>query len=170
MGKKYSDANVNPSSTCTVNFAQTNTHTSGPTAGDSTTLTPYTSGFNGQAYSNPSSNFQDMYTTIAYTDPIPLPGSALGFLRNHAYQTPPCFNAYGQPKADGFGYGTPPQFPFIPHPVDMMPGRATTKLGVDPNNLTNQLPTILRESFGIEPKGHGRVYQKLYHDYYNQLP
>jgi hypothetical protein len=42
--------------------------------------------------------------------------------------------------------------------------------GVDPNNLTNQLATILRESFDIEPKGRGRVYQKPYPGYYNQLP
>jgi hypothetical protein len=28
----------------------------------------------------------------------------------------------------------------------------------------------LRESFGIEPKGRGNVYQKSYLDYYNQLP
>jgi hypothetical protein len=41
-GKKYSDANVNPSSfACAVNFAQTNTHTSGPSVG-------------GTAMSNPS--------------------------------------------------------------------------------------------------------------------
>jgi hypothetical protein len=52
----------------------------------------------------------------------------------------------------------------------MTPGLATAKPGVDPNNLTNQLATILRESFGIEPKGQGRVYQKLYSDYYDQLP
>jgi hypothetical protein len=52
----------------------------------------------------------------------------------------------------------------------MTPGRATVELGADPNNLTNQLATILRESFGIEPKGRGRVYQKLYLDYYDQLP
>jgi hypothetical protein len=38
------------------------------------------------------------------------------------------------------------------------------------NNLTNQLVTILIESFGIEPKGRGCVYQKPYPDYYNQLP
>jgi hypothetical protein len=42
--------------------------------------------------------------------------------------------------------------------------------GADPNNLTSQLATILRESFGIEPKSRGRVYQKLYPDYYDQLP
>jgi hypothetical protein len=28
----------------------------------------------------------------------------------------------------------------------------------------------LRESFGIEPKGRGHVYQKSYPDYYDQLP
>jgi hypothetical protein len=41
---------------------------------------------------------------------------------------------------------------------------------VDPNNLTNQLTTILLESFSIEPKGQGRVYQKLYPNYYDKLP
>jgi hypothetical protein len=48
--------------------------------------------------------------------------------------------------------------------------RAIVELGTDPNHLTNQLSTILHESFGIEPKGRGCVYQKLYPDYYNQLP
>jgi hypothetical protein len=68
----------------------------------------YTSGYNGRAYPNPSGNFQASYTTIAYTDPITLLGSSLGFLPNHAYQTPPRFNAYSQPEAGGFGYETPP--------------------------------------------------------------
>jgi hypothetical protein len=40
----------------------------------------------------------------------------------------------------------------------------------NPNNLTNQLDTILRDSFDKEPKGWGRVYQKPYPDYYDQLP
>jgi hypothetical protein len=44
-----------------------------------------------------------------------------------------------------------------------------TKLGADSNNLTIQLATILRESFGIEPKGRGRIYQKPYPDYYDQI-
>jgi hypothetical protein len=48
--------------------------------------------------------------------------------------------------------------------------RATTGPGADPNNLTNQLATILHESFGIEPNGRGRVYQKPYPGYYDQLP
>jgi hypothetical protein len=51
-----------------------------------------------------------------------------------------------------------------------MPGRATTEPNVDSNNLTNQLTTILCESFGIEPKGQGCVYQKQYPNYYDQLP
>jgi hypothetical protein len=36
----------------------------------------------------------------------------LGFLPNHAYQHMPCFNTYDQPETGGFGYETPPQFPF----------------------------------------------------------
>jgi hypothetical protein len=43
----------------------------------------------------------------------------------------------------------------------MMPARATTQLCVDPNNLTTQLTTILRESFGIEPKGRGMYIKNL---------
>jgi hypothetical protein len=110
-----------------------------------------------------------MYTTVAYINPIPLPSSSLYFLPNHTYQTLPHFNAYGQPKVGGFGYETPLQFPFIPQPVDMTLARATAKPGADINNLTNQLATILRVSFGIEPKGRGRVYQKPHPDYYDQL-
>jgi hypothetical protein len=52
----------------------------------------------------------------------------------------------------------------------MTTARATTEPSADPNNLTNKLATILRESFGIEPKGKERVYQKAYPDYYDQLP
>jgi hypothetical protein len=117
-----------------------------------------------------SGNYQAPYTTVAYTDPITLPGSSLGFLPNHAYQNVSWFNAYGQPKADGFGYETPPQFSFRPQPIDMTSARAMADPDVDPNNLINQLTTILLESFGIEPKGRGRIYQKPYPDYYNQLP
>jgi hypothetical protein len=52
----------------------------------------------------------------------------------------------------------------------MTPARATTEPSVNPNKVTNQLATILSEFFGIEPKGRGRVYQKPYPDYYDQLP
>jgi hypothetical protein len=35
----------------------------------------------------------------------------------------------------------------------MTPARAIAESVTDPNNLTNQLAIILRESFSIEPKG-----------------
>jgi hypothetical protein len=68
----------------------------------------YTLGGNGQAYAHASSNYQVSYTTVAYTNCIPLPDSSLGFLPNHAYQNVSRFNAYSQPEVDDFGYETPP--------------------------------------------------------------
>jgi hypothetical protein len=76
-------------------YGQGYTHTAPSFTIPNPSSTPYTSRFNGRAYPNPSSNFQAPYTTVAYIDPIPLPGSSLGFLPNHAYQILPCFNAYG---------------------------------------------------------------------------
>jgi hypothetical protein len=58
----------------------------------------------------------------------------------------------------------------LAQPIGMMPAHATVELSADPNNLTNALATILRESFVIEPRGRGRVYQKPYPDYYDQFP
>jgi hypothetical protein len=142
-----------PQQTMTIMYEQGYMHTAPSFSIPNPSLTPYTFGFNGREYPNPSNNFQASYTTVAYTDPIPLPSSSLGFLPKHTYQTLPWFNAYSQPEAGGFGNETPPQFPFRPQPVDMTPGRATAEPSVDPNNLTNQFATILRESFDIEPKG-----------------
>jgi hypothetical protein len=67
----------------------------------------------------------------------------LGFLPNPAYQNTSRFNTDGLVEADDSGYETPPQFPFRPQPFDMTLARATTEPGADPNNLTNQLATIL---------------------------
>jgi hypothetical protein len=72
------------------------------------TSAPYTPRGNDRAYAHASGNYQASYTTVAYTDPIQLPGGSLGFLPNHAYQNAPRFNAYDQSKADDFGYETPP--------------------------------------------------------------
>jgi hypothetical protein len=134
------------------------------------TSAPYTNGGNDRAYTHASGNFQASYTTVAYTDHIPLLGSSLGFLPNHAYQNTSWFNAYGQPEVGSFGYKILPQFPFRPQLIDMTPARAMVEPGADSNNLTNQLAIILHESFYIEPKGRGHIYQKLYPDYYNQVP
>jgi hypothetical protein len=110
-----------PQQTTTSMFEQWYTHTVPSFSMPNSNSAPYTSRYNGQAYTNPNGNYQAPYTTIAYTDPIPLPSSLLGFLPNHAYQNVPQFNAYGQPKTGGYGYETPPQFPFMPKSIDMTP-------------------------------------------------
>jgi hypothetical protein len=76
------------------------------------TSAPYIPEGNSRAYTHSSGNYHALYSTVAYTDSIPLPSSLLGFLPNQAYQNASCFNAYSQTKADNFGYKTPPQFPF----------------------------------------------------------
>jgi hypothetical protein len=131
---------------------------------------PYTPRGNGRTYANTNDNYQALYFTEAYTDPIPLPDSSARFLSNHANHNATWYNSYGPSYNSGFGYETPPQFPFRPQPINMSPARATAEPCADPNNLTIQLSTILRVSIGIEPKGRGRVYQKPYLDYYDQLP
>jgi hypothetical protein len=68
--------------------------------------TPYTHGGHDRTYVNASSNYQVLYSIVAYTDPISLPGSSMGFLHNHAYHNAEWFNAYGPLEASGFGYET----------------------------------------------------------------
>jgi hypothetical protein len=101
-----------PQQTMANMFGQGYTHTmpsfSMPNSGSAL----YTSRYNGRIYPNPNGNYQAPYTTVVFTDSIPLPDSSIDFLPNHTYQNAPRFNAYGQSKADEFGYETPPQFPF----------------------------------------------------------
>jgi hypothetical protein len=120
-------------------FGQEYTQTASSLSTSNFTSVVYTVGGNGRARPDASGNYEAPYTTVAYTDNIPLPSSSLGFLPNHTYQNAPCFNAYGQLKADGCGYETPPQFPFRPQPIDMTPARATVEPGADPNNLTKPI-------------------------------
>jgi hypothetical protein len=97
--------------TTTSMFRQGYTQTTSSFSMPNFTSTPYTPEGNGRAYAHASSNYQAPYSTIAYTDSIPLLGSSLGFLPNHAYQNAPYFNTYGQPEVDNFGYETPPEKP-----------------------------------------------------------
>jgi hypothetical protein len=53
------------------------------------TSAPHIPGGNDRAYVQARHNFHAPYTTVAYTDPIPLPSSTLGFLPNHTYQNAP---------------------------------------------------------------------------------
>jgi hypothetical protein len=76
-------------------FGKGYTHTAPSFSTPNPSLAPYTFGYNGLTYPNPNGNYQALYTTIAYTNPVPLPGGSLGFLPNHAYQNAPRFNAYG---------------------------------------------------------------------------
>jgi hypothetical protein len=85
-----------PHQTTTNMFGQEYTHTAPRFTIPYHSSAPYTSGYNGRAYPNPNSNYQASYINVAYTDPIPLPSSSLGFLPNHTYQNTPRFNAYGQ--------------------------------------------------------------------------
>jgi hypothetical protein len=95
-------------------FGQGYTHTAPSFTIPNSDSTTCTSGYNGRAYPNPNSSYQAPYTTIAYTDPILLSGSSLGFVPNHAYQNMRRFNTYDQPETGGFGFETPPQFPIRP--------------------------------------------------------
>jgi hypothetical protein len=84
-----------PQQTTTSIFRQGYTHTASSFSMPNTGSTPYTSRYNGQAHYNSNGNYQASYTTVSYNDPIPLLGSSLRFLPNHAYQNMPCFNTYG---------------------------------------------------------------------------
>jgi hypothetical protein len=107
-------------------------------------LTPYTPRVMAEHMQTPNSKYQAPSSTIAYTNLIPLLGSSAGLLSNHAYHNAMQYNAYGQPENDDFGYETPLQFPFRPQPIDMTLTQATVEPCADPNNITNQLATILR--------------------------
>jgi hypothetical protein len=109
-------------------------------------LTPYTPGCNDRAYTNTNGNYQATYTTVGYTDHIPLPGGSNIRCLTCTNNNTMCYATYNPPDHGGYGYETPPKFHFRTQPVEMMPAQATTETCVDPNNLTTQLATILRES------------------------
>jgi hypothetical protein len=113
----------------------------------------YTPGCHGQIYTNTNDNYQASYTTVAYTDFIPLPDTSARFWLNYANNNMMWYNTYSLLKHGDFGYETLPQFPFRSQPIEMTPARATAEPCADPNNVTTQLTTMLIESFGIEPKG-----------------
>jgi hypothetical protein len=69
-------------------------------------LTSYTPRGNERTYTNASGNYQTSYSTVAYTDLVPLLGSSLDILPNHVYHNATRFNVYGQLEADDFGYET----------------------------------------------------------------
>jgi hypothetical protein len=129
----------------------------------------YTSEYNDQTYVDTNDNYKAPYTTI-YTDPVPLPGGLVGRWPNYTNNDTMRYATYGPLDHGGYGYKTPPQIPFRPQLVEMTPTQATAEPCVESNNLATQFATIFRESFGMEPKGKGHVYQKPYPDYYDKVP
>jgi hypothetical protein len=90
----------------------------------------YTPGCNDWTYVNTNDNYQALYTTVAYTDPTPLPGDLAepwSNYTNHTTNNMMWFPTYGPRDHDSHGYETPPQFPFRPQPVEMTPARAMTE-------------------------------------------
>jgi hypothetical protein len=110
-----------PQQTTASMFGQGYTHTVPSYSMPNPGLALYTPGSNGRTYANTNGNYQALYSTVAYTDPIPLLDSSLGFLSNHAYHNATRYNTYDPPENDGFGYETLPQFPFRLQPINMTP-------------------------------------------------
>jgi hypothetical protein len=142
-----------PQHTTTSMFGQGYTHVTPNFSMPNFGSASYTPGGNCQTYTKTNNNYQATYTIVAYIDPISLPDSSAGFLLNYAYNNVTQYNTHSPPEYNGFGYETPLQFSFRPQPVEMTPARGTVEPYADPNNLTTQLASILRETFGIEPKG-----------------
>jgi hypothetical protein len=125
-------------------FRQRYTHTTPSFSMSNLGSAPYTPRCNGQTYANVNGNYQAPYITIAYTNPIPLPGSLARLWPSYANNNTMWYNTHDSPEHSGFAYKTPPQFSFRPQPVELMPARDTADPCVNPNNLTIQLAAILR--------------------------
>jgi hypothetical protein len=87
-------------------FGQGYMHTTPSFTMPNPSLAPYNPEGNDRTYANTNDNYQASYSTVAYTDPIPLPGSLVGFLLNHAYHSATWYNAYDESKNSCFGYET----------------------------------------------------------------
>jgi hypothetical protein len=81
--------------TTTSMFGQGYMHTAPSFSMPNLGLTRHTSEGNVQTYANTNENYQDTYSTIAYTDHIQLPDSSAGFFSNHAYHNVTRYNTYG---------------------------------------------------------------------------
>jgi hypothetical protein len=95
-----------PQQTIASMFGQGFTHTMPSFSMPNLGLAPYTPEGSGRTYANTNGNYQAPYSTVAYTDPIPLLGSSVGFLPNHAYHNTTWYNTYCKLENNGFGYET----------------------------------------------------------------
>jgi hypothetical protein len=101
-----------PQQTTTNMFEQGYTHAAPKLSMPNSGSSLYTLGCNGQIYTNTNDNYQAPYTTVAYTDLIPLPNTSAGFWLNYANNNMMRYNTYNLLKHGDFGYETLPQFSF----------------------------------------------------------
>jgi hypothetical protein len=92
-----------PQQTTSNMFAQGYTQNAPSFSMPNFSSSPYTPRGNGRTYANANGNYQAPYSTVAYTDPIQLLGSSMGFLPNHTYHNMTWLNAYGQSEVGSFG-------------------------------------------------------------------
>ena len=114
-----------------------------------------------------------MYHTVAYSIP-PVPPQGFGI----PYGPLPASNfngalqhiTYAQPNHTTYAYETPqPNVYRPPQPVDVTPIRPTAEPYMGTENVREQVANVLREQFGVEPKGRACAYQKPYPDFYDNV-
>ena len=121
-----------------------------------------------------SANLQaPLYRTVAYSvPPVPPQGSGIpyGPLPASNFDNAPQHMAYPQLNHATYIYEKPQPSVFRPQqPVDVTSNRPTAEPYVGPENVREQVVNVLREQFGVEPKGRSRVYQRPYPDFYDNV-
>jgi hypothetical protein len=87
--------------TTTSMFRQGYTHATPSFSMPSPDSASYTAGCNGWTYANAHDNYQAPYTTIPYTDLIPLPDSSTGPWPNYTNNHMMWYTTYDPPDHDG---------------------------------------------------------------------
>ena len=115
----------------------------------------YAYGDPSQAYHFDSSGYQVPYTTVVHTEPT-LPQQAVAIPRPSQPRAPASPQMQYAPQ-NNVAYDIPQQIPARPR-IDMTPARVTAEPQGD--NFTTQMTQVLRETFGLEPKGRGACLSK----------
>uniref|UniRef100_J3NCY2 Retrotransposon gag domain-containing protein n=1 Tax=Oryza brachyantha TaxID=4533 RepID=J3NCY2_ORYBR len=132
------------------------------------------SNYDSRVNGNLVGTFVPPYRTVAYSIP-PIPPQGLGItygtlpnnnnsVLQHTRYTPP--NQMPQ-----YPYDTPSPNVFAPQPqIDVTHNRLMAEPPMEPEILKDQLFSIFRDTFGVEPKSRARAYRKPYPDFYDTVP
>jgi hypothetical protein len=104
-----------PQQTTTIMFGKGYVHATPSFSMPNPDLAPYTPGCNDRIYANTNGYYQASYTTVAYTDLIPLPDGSIGLWPKYTNNNTMQYNTYDPLEHGDCGYETPSQFLFIPH-------------------------------------------------------